>query len=73
MAKSKLPPVDVWALISDGIDGPLYGGFRRGIKHSSLDITEEEIQRIIEQQNIYLMNWFAETFRFDDGHDEEEE
>lgn len=62
--KHELPPVDVWRLISDGIEGPLRGGFRRGIKHSDLDITDEEIERIIEAQNDYIMIWFSETFFF---------
>ncbi len=71
MPKPTLPPVDKWGLISDGLEGPLAGGFRRGIKHSDLRITDEEIERICEQQHIYVMNWFSETFRFDG--DEEEE
>ena len=63
-SKPKLPPVDTYALISDGIEGPLIGGFRRGIKHMDTDLTEEEIARICEMQHSYLMNWFADTFAF---------
>jgi len=62
--RQKLPPVDVYSLISEGIEGPLIGGFRRGVKHMDTDMTDEDIARICEMQHDYLMIWFAETFRF---------
>jgi len=69
--KPTLPPVDTWALISDGIEGPLRGGFYRGIKHLDVDLTDEDIRRITEAQHGYVMNWFSETFKFDDNEEEE--
>ena len=73
MPKHDLPLVDTWALVSDGIEGPLRGGFRRGIKHMDVDVTDEEIERICEAQHNYLMNWFSETFRFSHGGDPDED
>lgn len=73
MPKTDLPPVDTWALVSEGIEGPLRAGFRRGVKHSDLVITDEEIERICEAQHNYLMNWFSDTFRFTHGSDPDEE
>jgi hypothetical protein len=64
--KPKLPPVDVYALVSDGIEGPLIGGFRKGIKHMDTDLTCEQMERICEMQHNYLMMWFADTFLFNE-------
>lgn len=69
--KRSLPPVNTWGLISDGIESPLRGGFYRGIKYMDISITDDQIETIISAQQDYLMNWFAETFRFDDGYDDE--
>lgn len=63
----RLPPIDTWLLISDGIEGPLTAGFRRALKHTDSDITDHEIERITNVQRDYLMNWFADTFIFDDS------
>lgn len=63
---NKLPRVNTWGLISDGLEGPLRAGFRKAIKHMDSDITDDEIDRIANVQHDYLMNWFAETFIFDD-------
>ena len=69
--KRSLPPIKTWDLISDGIESPLRGGFYRGTKHMDISITDDQIETIISAQQDYLMNWFAETFRFDDGYDDE--
>lgn len=63
----KLPRVNTWALISNGIEGPLTAGFRKAIKHTDSDITDYEIERITNVQRDYLMNWFADAFIFDDA------
>lgn len=62
--KARLPPVDVWGLVSDGIEAPLRYGMQRGIKHMDTNLTDEQINRILEQQHLELMSWFADTFRF---------
>jgi hypothetical protein len=62
-----LPPVDVYRLISDGIEGPLRGGFMRGIKHLDCNLSQEQIEWVLEQQHSYLMDWMTETFRFPEG------
>lgn len=59
-----LPPVDVYGLISDGLEGPLRGGSHRGIKHIACNLTQEQIDHVLEQQHRYLMDWFCETFQF---------
>ena len=72
--KPLIPPVDTWKLLDDGIEGPLRGGFYRGLKHQSgYVLTEEQIEYILEQQHNYLMNYFSETFRFGDPYDEDED
>lgn len=63
---NKLPRVNTWLLISDGIEGPLGAGFRKAIKHMDCDITDDEIGIIVDSQHTYLMNWFADAFVFDD-------
>jgi hypothetical protein len=65
--KRRLPPVDTYRLISDGIEAPLKGGFLRGIKHLDTNLTDQQIEWICEQQQSYLMDWFCETFRFEEG------
>lgn len=66
MRKRTLPPVDVWRLLSDGLAGPLRHGIRRATKHAGPDISDGDIDRIVEAQERELMSWFAETFRFPD-------
>ena len=67
MTRRRLPPVDTYRLISDGIEAPLRGGFLRGIKHLDTNLSEQQIEWILEQQHGYLMVWFTETFRFPGG------
>ena len=64
--KAKLPPVDVWSLISDGLDAPLRYGIRRAFKHAGPALTDDEIDRLVAAQASELLNWFGETFRFPD-------
>ena len=62
----RLPPVDTYRLISDGLEAPLRYGVRRAFKHSGPSLTDEEIDRLVAAQETELMNWFCETFRFPD-------
>jgi len=62
----RLPPVDTYRLISDGLEAPLRYGIRRAFKHSGPDLSDEEIDRIVEAQHDALMLWFCEVFRFPD-------
>ena len=63
----RLPPVDTYRLISDGLEGPLRYGLRRAYKHAAEPgPSDEEIDRIVEAQHDALMIWFSETFRFPD-------
>lgn len=64
MTKRKLPPVDTWSFIYEGIEPELFAGFNRGIKHIDIPITDEQIRHICDCQHQYLMNWFAEAFQF---------
>lgn len=68
--KPRFPFAKTWNILSDGIPRELRAGLNRGIKHMDLDIEDDQIERIIEQQEIYLTNWLAETFDFGDGNDE---
>ena len=58
--------VNVYALLEDGIDGPLRAGLARAYKHSDSAPSFEETERLIQQQHTYLMNWFSEVFLFDE-------
>lgn len=63
----RLPPVDTYRLISDGIEAPLRYGLRRAYKHATEPgpgPSDEEIDRIVAAQHDALMIWFCETFRF---------
>lgn len=60
----KLPPVDTYRLISGGIEAPLRYGIRRAFKYAGEPPSDEEIDRIVEQQHDALMLWFCEAFRF---------
>lgn len=62
--RPSLPPVDVYRLISDGIEGPLRHGVYRAFKHDVLSLTDAQIDRLVEAQENELMNWFCDTFRF---------
>lgn len=64
MTRPKLPPVDVYRLLSDGLEAPLRCGIRRAFKHSGPALSDEEIDRLVEAQENELMNWFCDTFQF---------
>ena len=68
--KHTLPPVDTYALISDGIEGPIACGIRRACKHGAVSLTGEQAELVAQKVHDELMIWFCETFRFGDGHDE---
>lgn len=68
--KRTLPPVDTYALISDGIESPIACGIRRACKHGVVTLDDDQEQLILDSIHHELMIWFCETFRFGDGYDE---
>lgn len=62
--KAKLPPVDVYRLIDEGIDDSLRYGLRRAFKYAGEPPSDEESERIVREQHAALMGWLCETFRF---------
>ena len=58
--------VNVYRLVADGIEAPLRYGIRRAFKYSGPAISDEEIERLVDAQSQELLNWFCETFRFDE-------
>ena len=62
--KHALPPVDTYALISDGIEGPIACGIRRACKHGAVSLTGEQAELVAQKVHDELMSWFAETFHF---------
>jgi len=64
MTRPKLPPVDVYRLLSDGLEGPLRYGLRRAFKHDVLSLTHQQEERLIGAQHDALMLWFSDTFQF---------
>jgi len=62
--KRTLPPVDTYALISDGIESPIACGIRRACKHGAVTLTDEQAELIAQKVHDELMIWFSETFRF---------
>ena len=69
--KRTLPPVDTYALISDGVESPIACGIRRACKYGAVTLTDEQVELIAERVHDELMSWFAETFRFGDRYDDE--
>lgn len=63
--KVSLPPVNVYALIADGLDAPLRYGIRRAFKHAGPALSDEEIDRLVAAQEHELLGWFCETFKLD--------
>lgn len=61
--------VNIWRLLDDGVEGPLRYGIHRAFKHSDNELNDATIERIVNAQHDALMNWFSETFAFDDGND----
>ena len=64
--RAKLPPVDTYRLVADGIEAPLRYGIRRAYKHATgPGPSDAEIERIVEEQSRALLDWFCETFRLE--------
>lgn len=61
--------VNVYKLVSDGIEAPIRFGINRAFKHSERSPTDDEIARLEDCVNQELLNWFCETFRFDEEND----
>ena len=62
--KRTLPPVDTYALISDGIESPIAYGIRRACKHGAVSLTDEQAELIAQKVHDELMIWFSITFHF---------
>mgnify|MGYP000867255165 CR=1 FL=1 len=58
--------VNVYKLVSEGIEAPLHFGIGRALKHGGPSMSDKEIERLVDAQMHELMNWFCETFRFDE-------
>ena len=58
--------VNVYKLVLESLEAPLRYGISRAFKHSGPAITDEEITRLVDAQETELLNWFCETFRFDE-------
>lgn len=61
--------VNIYKLVSESLEAPLRYGIRRAFKHSGPALTDEEITRLVDAQETELLNWFCETFRFDEEND----
>ena len=61
--------VNIYRLVEDGIEGPLRHGIRRAFKHDGPGLSDEQIERLVDAQSHELLNWFCETFRFDEEND----
>ena len=62
--KRTSPPVETYALLSNGIGSPIACGIRRACKHGAVSLTDEQAELIAQKVHDELMSWFAETFRF---------
>ena len=62
--KHALPPVDTYALISDGVESPITCGIRRACKYGAVTLDDKQVDLIAQKVHDELMSWFAETFRF---------
>lgn len=69
--KHALPPVDTYALISDGIESPIAFGIRRACKYGAVTLDDQQVDLIAQKVHDELMIWFSETFRFEDRYDDE--
>ena len=61
--------VNVYKLVSDGIEAPIRFGINRAFKHSERGLTSEEVYRLEDTISQELLNWICETFRFDEEND----
>lgn len=57
--------VNVYKLVSDGIEAPIRLGINRAFKYSANEPSDEDRGRLEDSLHNELMIWFCDTFRFD--------
>ena len=58
--------VNIYRLVSDGIEAPIRFGINRAFKHDAPSLTDAQAERLEDAIHTELLNWFCETFRFDE-------
>lgn len=66
MSRPAFPRPKVYPLLADGLEAPLRYGIRRAFKHAGPDLTDEEIDRLVEAQREEILGWICEAFRVPD-------
>ena len=58
--------VNVYRLLVDGLESPLHAGLRHALKHLDSGLSDDVINRIVEQQENELLSWFCDHFHLED-------
>lgn len=65
-AASGMMRVRVYPLVANGLGAPIRFGINRALKHGDTALSNEEIDRIVDCCENELLNWFCDTFSFDE-------